>query len=69
MDPISTKPILAFFEGVGFSEILVISGVAVLLFGTNKLPELGRNLARGIREFREGVKDAKQEDSKKDSEK
>ena len=66
MELLLNKPILAFFGGVGFSEILVIGGVAVLLFGTNKLPELGRNLARGIREFRDGIKDAKNETTKKE---
>lgn len=53
---------LAFLGGVGMSEILVIGGVFLLLFGANKLPELGRNLARGIKEFRDGVKDGDKKD-------
>jgi len=47
---------LAFIGGIGMTEILVIAGVGLLLFGANKLPELGRGLARGIKEFRDGVK-------------
>ena len=53
---------LAFIGGIGMTEILVIGGVAILLFGTNKLPELGKNLAKGIKEFRDGVKDTKDKD-------
>ncbi len=47
---------LAFIGGIGMTELLVIGGVALLLFGSNKLPELGRGLARGIKEFRDGIK-------------
>lgn len=47
---------LAFVGGIGMTEILVIGGVALLLFGSKKLPELGRGLARGIKEFRDGIK-------------
>ena len=48
---------LAFVGGIGMTELLIVGGVAVLLFGANKLPELGRSLAKGIKEFRDGVKD------------
>ncbi len=37
---------------LGFPEILMIFGVALLFFGPKKLPELGRSLGRGIVEFR-----------------
>lgn len=47
---------LAFVGGIGMTEILVIGGVALLLFGSKKLPELGRGLARGIKEFRDGIR-------------
>jgi sec-independent protein translocase protein TatA len=33
----------------------ILALVLVLLFGTKKLPELGRSLGRGLREFKEGV--------------
>jgi sec-independent protein translocase protein TatA len=41
---------------VGFTEILIILAVIVLLFGGKKIPELMKGLGQGIREF----KDAKQ---------
>ena len=52
---------LAFVGGVGWTELMVIIGIAVLLFGTKRLPDLGRNLARGIKEFKDGLKDAPSE--------
>jgi len=37
---------------IGFQELLVIFVIALLVFGPRRLPELGRALGRGIREFR-----------------
>jgi sec-independent protein translocase protein TatA len=36
---------------------LLVVGVALLLFGPKKLPELGKGLAEGIRGFKEGMKE------------
>lgn len=36
---------------------LLVAGIAILLFGPKKLPELGKGLAEGIRGFKEGLKD------------
>jgi TatA/E family protein of Tat protein translocase len=33
-------------------ELIIILVIALLVFGANKLPEIGRGLGRGIREFR-----------------
>ncbi|MBI3018850.1 MAG: twin-arginine translocase TatA/TatE family subunit [Deltaproteobacteria bacterium] len=54
---------LAFVGGLGLPEVLVIGTIAILLFGTKKLPELGKGLARGIKEFKDGLKG---EESSKD---
>jgi sec-independent protein translocase protein TatA len=48
---------------IGFTELLLILVVAVLLFGANRLPEIGASLGKAIREFKralngEGDKDA-----------
>ncbi len=37
---------------IGFQELLVILLIALLVFGPDKLPELGRRLGRAMREFR-----------------
>ena len=43
-------------ESIGFPELLVILGVAVLLFGGKKIPELAKGLGEGIRNFRTALK-------------
>lgn len=40
---------------IGFSEILVILCVVVVLFGYKKLPDLGRNIGRGLRNFKRSL--------------
>ena len=58
---------LAFIGGLGLPEVLVIGTIAILLFGTKKLPELGKGLARGIKEFKDGLKgDESSKDKKSD---
>ena len=42
---------------IGWPEILVILFIALLIFGAKKLPDIGRGMGKGIREFREGLKD------------
>ena len=44
---------------VGFPEMVTIFIVALLLFGPKKLPELGRMVGRGIREFRRASEELK----------
>jgi sec-independent protein translocase protein TatA len=43
-------------ETIGFPELLVILGVAVLLFGGKKIPELAKGLGEGIRNFKTALK-------------
>ncbi len=38
-------------------EIIVILVVVLLLFGAKRLPEIGRALGEGIREFKKSIKD------------
>ena len=40
---------------LGATEILVILGIVLLLFGGKRIPELFKALGKGIRNFREGV--------------
>ena len=37
-------------------HFIVVAGIAILLFGGRKLPELGKGLGEGLRGFKEGVK-------------
>ena len=53
---------------LGFSEMLVIFIIALLVFGPKKLPELGKSLGKGIREFKKATEELKSswEDQVKD---
>ena len=42
---------------LGFTEILVIVGIVLLLFGGKKIPELMKGLGSGIKEFKNAAKD------------
>lgn len=47
--------------GLGFPELLLILVIVVLIFGTSRIPELGRGLGEGIRNFRRGIKGDEEE--------
>lgn len=40
---------------IGSTEIIVIGGIALLLFGGKKLPELMRSMGKGVKEFKTGM--------------
>lgn len=42
---------------IGTTEMILIAGVALLLFGGRKLPEMMRGLGQGINEFKKAAKD------------
>ena len=42
--------------GLGLPEIVVIGGVAAVLFGPQKLPELGKSLGKTVKSFQEAAK-------------
>ena len=44
--------LLAFLGGVGPTEIVVVLLALALIFGANKIPEIGANLGKGIRNFK-----------------
>jgi len=41
---------------VGLPEMLLIAAVIVLIFGASKIPQLGRGLGEGIRNFRDAIR-------------
>jgi sec-independent protein translocase protein TatA len=40
---------------IGFPELLVILVIVVLIFGANRLPELGKGVGKAIRNFKEAT--------------
>ena len=53
----------------GMTEILIVLVIAVVIFGANRLPELGRGIGKGIRNFKEATREAAADDSSHKTEK
>lgn len=50
---------------IGWTEVLIILGIILLLFGAKRLPDLARSLGKSLKEFKKGVHDEKDDQSKK----
>ena len=50
---------------LGVPELLIIMVIIVLVFGVGKLPQIGKAVGQGIREFREGSHGLGEEDTSK----
>lgn len=53
--------LLLLFGSLGWAEILIIAFIVLLLWGGKKIPELMKGLGKGVRSFKEGVKDVEKE--------
>ena len=53
---------------LGISEILLIVGIALLLFGPSKFATLGKSLGEGLRNFKSAMKHDEKSDDKDDKE-
>jgi sec-independent protein translocase protein TatA len=40
---------------IGGGELVILLAIVLVLFGAKRLPEMGRGLGRGIKEFKEGL--------------
>lgn len=49
--------ILDFIGGLGFQEILLIALVVLLFFGGKKIPEMMKGLGKGVKAFKDGMKE------------
>ena len=54
--------------GLGMQEILVIALIILLLFGGKKIPELMKGLGKGVKSFKEGMKEEVKEEEEVKSE-
>ena len=52
---------LGFIGGVGFQEVLLIALVVLLFFGGKKIPELMKGLGKGVKSFKDGLRDVENE--------
>ena len=60
------EPILMF--GFGTQELIIILIIVILVFGVNKIPQLGKGLGEGIRNFKSSIKEVTADSDKKQSE-
>lgn len=42
---------------IGIPELIIILAIIILIFGANRLPEIGRGIGKGIRNFKEANKE------------
>ncbi|HET9359449.1 MAG TPA: twin-arginine translocase TatA/TatE family subunit [Vicinamibacterales bacterium] len=42
---------------IGIPELLIILAIVILVFGASRLPEIGRGIGKGIRNFKEATKE------------
>lgn len=47
--------------GMGWQELFLVLLIALLFFGPNKLPELGKSLGKAIASFKKGLKEGESE--------
>ena len=57
------------FMMIGYTELILIVIVFLLIFGGKKIPELMRGLGSGVKSFKEGLKDGDKQEEKKEEEK
>jgi sec-independent protein translocase protein TatA len=50
---------------IGVTEILLIALVALLLFGAGRIADIGKGLGQGIKNFKQGLKEADELDGEK----
>jgi len=51
------------FGGLGMPELLVILLICLLIFGAEKLPEIGRALGKTVKEFKKSIKEVDSEEA------
>ncbi len=53
---------------LGMSELVIILLIVIVIFGASRLPQLGKGLGEGIRNFKGSLKSGHDEDTEKESE-
>lgn len=47
---------------LGFPELVIILIIIIMIFGANRLPEIGRGIGKGIRNFKESTREGMKRD-------
>ena len=51
--------------GIGMPELIIILVIVLIIFGAGKLPDIGRGLGKGIKNFKSSVNEPDSDDDKK----
>ena len=46
---------LAFVQGIGVTELLIVLAIVLVILGPKRLPQLGRQVGSGMREFKDAL--------------
>ena len=55
--------------GLGTTELIIILVLVLIIFGAGKLPQVGGALGKGMRNFKDGIKEGSEDKEEKDKEK
>jgi sec-independent protein translocase protein TatA len=55
--------------GLGTTELIIILVLVMIIFGAGKLPQVGGALGKGLRNFKDGVKEGNEEQAEKEKDK
>jgi sec-independent protein translocase protein TatA len=61
VEPIMSTFQLAFIQGIGGPELLIILVIILLLFGAKKLPELAKGLGKSMKEFKKAAQEVQED--------
>ena len=50
---------------IGMPELLIILAIVIIIFGANKLPQLGRGIGSAIKNFKDEMNTGKEDDDQK----
>jgi len=54
------------FGRLGIPELIIILAIIILIFGANRLPEIGRGIGKGIKNFKESTRDGQNDKAQND---
>lgn len=75
MPNIGSPELILAFPTLGPTELIIILIIVILIFGVNKIPQLGKGIGEGIRNFKSSIKavhedvESKPEDKSKEEQK
>ena len=60
---------LLLLGNIGAGEIIIVALIVLLLFGGKKIPELMKGLGKGVKNFKDGMKEEDEPDKEKEEQK